>query len=60
MPLALRDLQAAFADHLNGVDRADLESSVVGDTISALQRIGVHRNHIGHSLAAALAATYSL
>lgn len=58
MPLALRDLQAAFADHLNGVDRADLESSVVGDTISALQRIGVHRNHIGHSLAAALAATF--
>lgn len=58
MPLALRDLQAAFADQLNGVDRADLEAAVIGDTISAIQRIGVHRNHVAHSLAAALEATF--
>lgn len=58
MPLALRELQAAFADHLKGVDRADLESAVVGDTISAIGRIGVHRNHVRHSLTAALAATF--
>lgn len=58
MPLALRDLQAAFAAHVAGVDRADLASTVVGDSISAEARLRVYRHHVAHSLGAALAATF--
>ena len=39
MPLALRDLQAAFAAHVMGGDRADLVAAVVGDTIPAAARL---------------------
>ncbi len=56
--LGLRDLQAAFAAHLVGEDRADLASAVVGDTIPAASRLRVHRHHVGQSLASALASTF--
>lgn len=56
--LALRDLQAAFAAHLTGGDRADLMDVVSGDTIPAAARLRVHRHHVRHSLAAALASTF--
>lgn len=59
MPLALRDLQAAFAAHVAGGDRADLVAEVVGDGVSAEARLRVHRHHIAHSLGSALAATFS-
>lgn len=58
MPLALPDLQAAFAAHVAGRDRADLAAAVVGDTISADARLRIYRHHIGHSLCATLAATF--
>jgi hypothetical protein len=58
MPLALRDLQAAFAAHLVGADRADLVAAVVGDTIPAGARLGVYRHHVFESLGAALVATF--
>lgn len=62
MPLALPDLQAAFAAHVAndvaGGDRADLAAAVVGDTISAEARLRVYRHHVAHSLSAALAATF--
>jgi len=58
MPLALRDLQAAFATHILGADRADLVSVVAGDTIPAAARLGVHRHHVFDSLGTALAATF--
>ena len=58
MPLALRDLQAAFAAHLEGEEPGDLAAAVTGDSISASARLQVHRNHVRHSLAAALAATF--
>ena len=38
MPLALRDLQAAFAAHVMGGDHADLVAAVAGDTIPAAAR----------------------
>ena len=41
MPLALPDLQAAFAAHIVGTDRADLVESVVGDSIPAAARLRV-------------------
>jgi len=41
MPLALRDLQAAFAAHIMGSDRADLVAAVAGDTIPAAARLSV-------------------
>ena len=58
MPLALRDLQAAFAAHIAGDDRADLVTAVVGDTIAAEARLRVYRHHVNYSLSAALAATF--
>jgi hypothetical protein len=58
MPLTLPDLQAAFAAHVAGRDRADLVAAVVDDTISADARLRVYRHHVSHSLSAALAATF--
>jgi hypothetical protein len=58
MPLALRDLQAAFAAHITGADRAELVAAVAGDTIPAAARLGVYRHHVFTSLGAALAATF--
>ena len=58
MPLALPDLQAAFAAHLAGRDRADLAATVGGDSISAEARLRVYRHHVIHSLGIALAATF--
>ena len=58
MPLALPDLQAAFAAHVAGDDRTDLVAAVVGDTIPSEARLRVYRHHISHSLSAALAATF--
>ena len=55
---ALRDLQAAFADHVTGVDRAGLVAVVAGDTIAAEARLRIYRHHVLQSLASALAATY--
>lgn len=57
--LALRDLQTAFAAHLTGEPRDDLAAVVAGDSISAEARLGVYRHQVGHSLATALAATFS-
>ncbi|WP_296327382.1 DNA-binding domain-containing protein [Reyranella sp.] len=57
--LGLRDLQAAFAAHLEGEDRPSLADAVMGDTISAAARLRIHRHHVAESLATALAATYS-
>ena len=59
MPLALPDLQAAFAAHVAGGDRADLVAAIVGDTISVDARLRIYRHHVSHSLCAALAATFS-
>jgi hypothetical protein len=58
MPLVLRDLQAAFAAHVMGADRADLVAAVAGDTIPAAARLSVYRHHVFESLGAALAATF--
>src|SRR5262245_24670745 len=58
MPLALPDLQAAFAAHLVGGDRADLIDAIAGDPAKAAARLSIHRHHVAHSLAAALAATF--
>jgi hypothetical protein len=58
MPLALPDLQAAFAAHVAGSERADLAAAVVSDSISAEARLRIHRHHVTHSLGAALAATF--
>src|SRR5215203_5414097 len=57
MPLTLPDLQAAFAAHITGRDRADLAATVMGDSISAEARLRVYRHHVSHSLGSALAAT---
>jgi len=58
MPLALPDLQAAFAAHIVGDDRADLIASVAGDSIPAAARLRVYRHHVFHSLTTALSATF--
>ena len=58
MPLALRDLQAAFAAHVVGGDSANLVAAVVGDAIPAAARLRVYRHHVFESLGAALAATF--
>lgn len=58
MPLALPDLQAAFAAHLAGEERGELIAAVVGDSIPAAARLRVYRHHVQHSLASALAATF--
>jgi len=58
MPLALRDLQAAFAAQLLGGDSADLAAEVLGDAIPAAARLRVYRHHVFESLGSALAATF--
>ncbi|MBL6649988.1 MAG: putative DNA-binding domain-containing protein [Reyranella sp.] len=58
MPLALPDLQAAFAAHLAGADRPDLAAGVLGDAIPSAARLRVYRHHVQESLASALAATF--
>jgi hypothetical protein len=58
MALSLPDLQAAFAAHLAGEDRPELEALVVGDSISAPARLRVYRHHVSLSLATSLAATF--
>jgi hypothetical protein len=58
MPLALPDLQAAFAAHIVGNDRADLVESVIADSIAAAPRLRIYRHHVFHSLATALSATF--
>ena len=62
VPLALRDLQAAFAAHLLGGDSADLAevlaAEVLGDAIPAAARLRVYRHHVFESLGSALAATF--
>jgi len=55
---ALRDLQAAFAAHLAGDGADAVVAAVIGDAIPAAARLRVHRNHVRHSLAGALAATF--
>lgn len=59
MPLGLPDLQRAFANHLVGPDQPELLALVAGDAIAATSRLGVYRHHVQHSLAAALATTFS-
>jgi hypothetical protein len=54
MPLALRDLQAAFAAHLSGEDQPALGAEL----LPAAQRLHIHRHHVLDSLASALAATF--
>ena len=54
MPLALRELQMAFAAHLSGED----QQALVAEILPAAQRLRIHRHHILDSLAAALAATF--
>ncbi|HET6224558.1 MAG TPA: DNA-binding domain-containing protein, partial [Dongiaceae bacterium] len=62
MPLALRDLQAAFAAQLLGAGSADLAevlaAEVLGDAIPAAARLRVYRHHVFESLGSALAATF--
>jgi hypothetical protein len=58
MPLALRDLQAAFAAQLLGADSADLAAEILGDAIPAAARLRVYRHHVVESLGSALAATF--
>ncbi len=58
MPLALRDLQAAFSAHLLGADSTGLAAEVMGDAIPAAARLRVHRHHMFESLGSALAATF--
>ena len=55
MPLALRDLQRAFAAHLAGDDQPALAAEIR----PAAARLGIHRHHVLDSLASALAATFS-
>lgn len=56
--LALRDLQAAFAAHLQGEDLPVLADVVVGDAIAAAARLRIHRHHVRQSLAGALATIF--
>lgn len=56
--LALRDLQAALAAHLEGEERPALADLVVGDAIAASARLRIHRHHVRQSLVGALAATF--
>ena len=53
MTLALRELQAAFAAHLQGEQRPGL-AALVGDA----RRLSIHRHHVARSLAKTLAATF--
>jgi hypothetical protein len=54
MPLALRDLQAAFAAHLSGED----QPALVAEVLPAAARLRIHRHHVLDSLTSALAATF--
>jgi hypothetical protein len=54
VPLALRDLQRAFAAHLFGED----QQALVAEILPAAGRLRIHRHHMLDSLAAALAATF--
>src|SRR5215216_4478007 len=54
VPLALRDLQRAFAAHLSGED----QPAVVAEIVPAATRLRIHRHHILDSLASALATTF--
>jgi len=54
VPLALRDLQRAFAAHLSGEEQPTL----VAEILPAAQRLRIHRHHMLDSLASALAATF--
>lgn len=54
MPLALPELQAAFAAYLAGADRPDLMAEILPDA----RRLAIHRHHVRDTLAAALAATF--
>jgi hypothetical protein len=56
MTLALRELQAAFAAHVAGGDAAPRLTSLVTPSPA---RLDVYRHHVFHSLAAALAETFS-
>lgn len=58
MTLALRDLQAAFADHLLGRAREELAAEVMGGRIPAEARLRIHRHHILSSLTRTLASTF--
>lgn len=58
MKPALRDLQAAFADHVLGAGRDDVAAAVTGDSIPASARLNVYRHHVIHSLGSALATTF--
>src|SRR5262245_40379998 len=57
-PLALPELQAAFAGYLLGAERGDLAAGIVPGAISAAGRLAIYRNHVRISLTGALAATY--
>jgi hypothetical protein len=54
VPLALRDLQRAFAAHLSGEDQPALAAEIV----PAAARLRIHRHHMLDSLVSALAATF--
>ena len=54
MPLALRDLQRAFAAHLSGED----QPALIAEIVPAAQRLRIHRHHMLDSLASALATTF--
>lgn len=54
MPLALRDLQRAFADYLGGDDQSGLAAQIR----PAAPRLRIHRHNVLDSLAGTLAATF--
>ena len=54
MPLALRELQEAFAAHLAGQEQPALAAEIG----PAAARLRIHRHHVLDSLASALAATF--
>ena len=54
MPLALRDLQRAFAAQLS----AEAQPALVAEIVPAATRLLIHRHHMLDSLASALAATF--
>ncbi|MBV8391927.1 MAG: putative DNA-binding domain-containing protein [Alphaproteobacteria bacterium] len=58
MTLALRELQAAFADHLLAGPRPDLVAAIVGGRLPAEARLRIHRHHVLTSLAKVLEATF--
>lgn len=54
MPLALRDLQNAFAAHLAGQD----QPALVAEIRPSAARLRIHRHHVLDSLVTALGATF--